>query len=299
LSLFNIGLVLLSSLLHSFWNILTQTSKNSQYFSGLKGIWVMVMALIAYAGFGIAPLSDEIIFWGILSGILHGVYILCLSRAYSTADISYVYPIARSAPVFVPVFAWLFLDEHLSIFTFLAIGLILTAIYILHFEGQLIQGFKNLIKAVRDQDLRWAFITLAMVVSYSLVDKKGMDSFLSHLPDQPFVNGVTFFFIEATIGFALCNVYLFSKHPAKYILQTWREEWKKALFAGIATLGSYGLICVVLQFEALSAIVTLRQVSVLMVVYWGCWKLKEPFGPQRILAGALILIGIFLIGINS
>ena len=76
----------------------------------------MVMALIAYAGFGIAPLSDEIIFWGILSGILHGVYILCLSRAYSTADISYVYPIARSAPVFVPVFAWLFLDEHLSIF---------------------------------------------------------------------------------------------------------------------------------------------------------------------------------------
>ena len=85
----------------------------------------------------------------------------------------------------------------------------------------------------------------------------------------------------------------------KYILQTWREEWKKALFAGIATLGSYGLICVVLQFEALSAIVTLRQVSVLMVVYWGYWKLKEPFGPQRILAGALILIGIFLIGINS
>ena len=105
MSLFNIGLVLLSSLLHSFWNILTQTSKNSQYFSGLKGIWVMVMALIAYAGFGIAPLSDEIIFWGILSGILHGVYILCLSWAYSTADISYVYPIARSAPVFEPVFA--------------------------------------------------------------------------------------------------------------------------------------------------------------------------------------------------
>ena len=299
MSLLNIGLVLLSSLLHSVWNILTQTSKNSQYFSGLKGIWVMVMALIAYAGFGIAPLSDEIIFWGILSGILHGVYILCLSRAYSTADISYVYPIARSAPVFVPVFAWLFLDEHLSIFTFLAIGLILTAIYILHFEGQLIQGFKNLIKAVRDQDLRWAFITLAMVVSYSLVDKKGMDSFLSHLPDQPFVNGITFFFIEATLGFFLCNVYLFIKHPAKDILLTWKSEWKKAILAGTATLGSYGLICVVLQFEALSAIVTLRQVSVLMVVYWGCWKLKEPFGPQRILAGALILIGIFLIGINS
>ena len=259
----------------------------------------MIMALVAYLLFGMAPLNSEIIFWGILSGVLHGVYILCLSRAYSTADISYVYPIARSAPVFVPVFAWLVLDEHLHISTFLAIGFILTAIYILHFEGKLIRGFVNLMRAFRHQDLRWAFYTLAMVVSYSLVDKKGMDSFLSHLPDQPFVNGVTFFFIEAVIGFTLCNVYIFTKYPAKYILQTWREEWHKALIAGIATLGSYGLICVVLQFEALSAIVSLRQVSVLMVVYWGCWKLREPFGRQRLLAGVMILIGIFLFGSNS
>ena len=179
---------------------------------------------------------------------------------------------------------------------FLAIVLILLAIYILHFEGKVIQGFKNLIEAFGHQDLRWAFYTLAMVVSYSLVDKKGMDSFLNHLPGQPIANGVTFFFIEATIGFALCNVYIFTNHPAKYVFQVWRSEWKKALLAGTATLGSYSLICVVLQFEALSAIVSLRQVSVLMVVYWGCWRLKEPFGPQRLLAGALILVGIILIG---
>lgn len=258
----------------------------------------MVMALIAYLWIGMVPLNSEILFWGILSGVLHGVYILCLSRAYSTADISYVYPIARSAPVFVPVFAWFLLDEILNISTFLAIGLILSAIYILHFEGKVVQGFKNLREAMRHHDLRWAFYTLAMVVSYSLVDKKGMDSFLNHFPDQPFINGVTFFFIEATIGFALCNVYIFTQHPAKYIFQTWRSEWKEALLAAMATLGSYSLICVVLQFEALSAIVSLRQVSVLMVVYWGCWRLGEPFGKQRLLAGIFILIGIFLIGHN-
>jgi len=37
----------------------------------------------------------------------------------------------------------------------------------------------------------------------------------------------------------------------------------------------------------------------LMVVYWGCWKLKEPFGKQRILAGFLIFIGIFLISLSD
>ena len=52
----------------------------------------MIMALIAYLWFGMAPLNAEIMFWGILSGVLHGVYILCLSRAYSTADISMFIP---------------------------------------------------------------------------------------------------------------------------------------------------------------------------------------------------------------
>lgn len=299
MSLFSIGLVLLSSLLHTFWNILTQTSKNSQHFSGLKGLWIIVMALVSYSVFGMAPLSNEIFLWATLSGILHGVYILCLSKAYSIQDISYVYPIARSAPVFVPIFAWILLDEHLNTSTFFAIGLILTAIYILHFDGELLQGIKNLVKALGHHNLRWAFYTLAMVVSYSLVDKKGMNTFIDHLPDQPFANGITFFFLEATIGFVLCNVYLFANQPAKYVFQTWRMEWSKALLAGIATMGSYGLICVVLQFEALSAVVSLRQISVLMVVYWGCWKLGEPFGRLRLLAGLLILMGIILIGYNS
>jgi len=275
---------------------LTQTSKNSQYFSGLKGAWLILMGVIILNSIGFSIWNWELLFWGILSGIIHGVYILCLSRAYKTQDISYVYPIARSAPVFVPAFAWLLLGEKLVPQTFLAIFIIITAIYILHFEGHLVQGFTNLAQAIRHNDLRWAFYTLIMVVSYSLVDKKGMDLFLLQLPDQPFKNGMAFFFMEATIGFVLCNYYLFANYNKTEIFDLWKNEWLKGLLGAIATLGSYGLICVVLQFESVSAVVSLRQVSVLIVVYWGCWKLKEPFGRERFLAGVLIIFGVFLIG---
>ncbi|MBT5469263.1 MAG: EamA family transporter [Nitrospina sp.] len=292
----NISLILISSILHSFWNILTQTSKNSQFFSGLKGIWIILMAIVALNWIGFSIWNRELLFWGILSGIVHGVYILCLSRAYKTQDISYVYPIARSAPVFVPVFAWLLLGEKLTPITLLAILIIISAIYILHFDGHLIKGFRNLWHAIQHNDLRWAFYTLITVVSYSLIDKRGMDIFIQQLPDQPFINGLAFFFMEATIGFILCNFYLFSNHAKDEILELWRNEWLKGLMAALATLGSYGLICVVLQFELVSAVVSLRQVSVLMVVFWGCWKLGEPFGNQRLLAGGLIIFGIFLIG---
>ena len=292
----NISLVILSSILHSLWNILTQTSKNSQFFSGLKGVWLILMGVVALNWIGFSIWNRELLFWGVLSGVIHGVYILCLSRAYNTQDISYVYPIARSSPVFIPIFAWLLLGEKLTPQTLIAILIIISAIYILHFDGHLIRGFNNLWQAIQHNDLRWAFYTLIMVVSYSLVDKKGMDLFLFHLPNQPFQNGIAFFFMEATIGFTLCNLYLFSKYSKTEILDLWEKEWLKGLVGALATLGSYGLICVVLQFESVSAVVALRQVSVLMVVYWGCWKLREPFGRERLLAGGLIIFGVFLIG---
>ncbi|GJL78087.1 MAG: membrane protein [Nitrospinaceae bacterium] len=298
MSLVNIGLILLSSLSHALWNVLTQTSQNSRYFSGLKGLWIIAMGLISLLVFDFQWNQSDLLFWAVLSGILHGVYILCLSRAYSNQDISYVYPIARSAPAFVPFLAFYFLGEKLNAYTFLAIAVILLAIYILHFKGHLIEGFKNLWDAVLHKDLRWAFYTLALVVAYSLVDKRGMDVFFAHFPDQAFANGIIFFFLESLVGFSLYLVYLFRVESARDIFPVWQQEWKKALVAGVATLGSYGLICVVLQFEAVSAVVSLRQTSVLMVVYWGCWKLGEPFGKQRVLAAGLMVLGIGLLGWN-
>ena len=82
-------------------------------------------------------------------------------------------------------------------------------------------------------------------------------------------------------------------------MKNWSLDWRKCFLAGVSTTFSYGLICVVLQFEKLSAVVSLRQTSVLMVVYWGCWKLKEPYGRQRILAGLLVILGVILISIDE
>ena len=96
----------------------------------------------------------------------------------------------------------------------------------------------------------------------------------------------------------LCNLYLFLKHKPRDIFEVWGEEKVKGFIAGITTVGSYGLICVVLQFEDVSQVVAVRQVSVMMVVLWGVLKLKEPFGAQRILAGAMIAGGVALIGLD-
>ena len=135
-----------------------------------------------------------------------------------------------------------------------------------------------------------------MVVSYSLVDKKGMDLFLFKLPNTPFQNGIAFFFWKPLLVLLFATFIYFQITVKLKILALWKNDWLRALVGAFATLGSYGLICVVLQFESVSAVVALRQVSVLMVVYWGCWKLREPFGRERLLAGGLIIFGVLLIG---
>ncbi|QPJ65693.1 MAG: EamA family transporter [Candidatus Nitrohelix vancouverensis] len=298
MSLVNISLILISCLFHAYWNILTRSSADSRFFSALKGSWIILMASVFFLIFGVEGYSAELWGWAILSGVLHGLYIFCLSRAYHTEDISYVYPIARSAPVFVPVGAFFLLGERLSVFEWIAVLMIVVAIYVLHFDGHLIKGAVNLWNAMRHQHLRWAYFTLIMVVSYSLVDKKGMDHFLQLFPEDGLRNGVAFFFLESLVCFALYNSYLFLSFNRSDILQVWKGEWRKGILGGIATLGSYGVICIVLQFEDVSAVVSLRQISVFLVIYWGCWINNEGFGAKRMLAGALIFIGVALMSLE-
>ncbi len=292
MSVVNIGLVLLSAVSHSVWNILTQTSKNSRFFSGLKGVWILFLSIPFLTYYGFSNIPNLIWIFGLISGGIHGVYIYCLSRAYQDTDISYVYPIARSAPVFVPVFAFIFLGEIINSLNALGILLILISIFLLHFDGKLAQGAKNLLIAVKDKDLRWAFFTLGAVVSYSIFDKFAMERFFNLAPDTSFSNGIVFFFLEASFCFIFYNMQLFLSYPFEEVRTIWQSEWAKGLLGAFATLGSYGLICVVLQHEQVGIVVALRQTSVLMVVGWGCFRLGESFGRERISAALLTVVGV-------
>ena len=107
-------LVLLSAAIHVGWNYLTKSSGDPAVFSLLKGT---TMAAVAVAGLAMLPLSTlPAALWSfvLISGLLHGIYILALSKAYESGDISYVYPIARSAPALVPVAAFLIIGETIS-----------------------------------------------------------------------------------------------------------------------------------------------------------------------------------------
>ncbi len=69
MSILSIGLILLSSLFHAVWNVLTQTSRNSSLLSGLKGVWIMVLGLSLYLWKGNEFFPPQIGLWIVLSGL--------------------------------------------------------------------------------------------------------------------------------------------------------------------------------------------------------------------------------------
>src|SRR5262245_22321322 len=106
-------LLLCAALLHAVTNALMKRSQDKLAFS-----WWM-LGVFCIAGFpslfsipDVPPLGWWIVF---ASGILEAVYFFVLARAYSSGDLSVVYPIARgSAPLFLLFWAIVFLKERPS-----------------------------------------------------------------------------------------------------------------------------------------------------------------------------------------
>ena len=289
----SIVLVLLSALFHALWNYYGKASRSPQLFFFWIGVFTVGMAILAFAlQLPIAPKSV----WGYIagSGVIHFFYWVCLSRAYMSGEISSVYPIARSAPGFLPFFAFLFLDERLSTQGLIGIFLIVFSIYLLQQrEGGL--TFKGLLQYIRQPASIWAFATLGTVIAYSLIDKAGMAEFYAHSPQEHPWQPVSYFLAEGIITTILFGGYILLCSPLQEVANIGRREWKKIIATGLLCMLSYMLILYVYMTESVSYVVALRQSSVIFAVLLGGYLLKESQTKLRFVAAVVMVIAVFLI----
>jgi uncharacterized membrane protein len=289
-----ITLVLLSALIHVGWNLVTKSSASPLAFSLLKGSILMLLAVFILPFIPLGSIPVDVWAYVAFSGVIHAVYILSLSTAYETGDISYVYPIARSAPAFVPIAAFLVLGETISLRGCLGIAIVVTCMLLIQLRGEASSELKRLWISLKQRDSRWAFTTLGSVVAYTIVDKAGMVTFSGVTEITRGMHGPIFFLLETVVCYLLFWIYMARCHKLSIGL-IWKNEWPRAVAAAIGTMASYSLILHVMQTEIVSYIVTLRQSSVLMAIVIGSIALKEPYGRHRFIAAIGMLIGFFLV----
>ena len=301
MALSSVALVLLSAVLHVAWNLAVKSSSDPRAFMAVKGIPFLVLGAGVLVWTPLNALPSGLWICIVLSGLVHAVYVTALSNAYTVGDLSLVYPIARSAPAFVPVAAFLVLGERISLQAGAGIAIVVACILVLQLsasDGSLGAGWRALFHPSGFVRNRWAFLTLAAVVAYSLTDKAGMEIFREVDVIDAVLRAPTYFLLENALCYTLYWSWLATRgFPA--IPRVLRMEWKPALLAALGTLFSYSLILHVFETEKVSTVVTLRQSSVLVAVLVGWLWLGEAGGRLRLLTSIALFAGLVVVAVAS
>ncbi len=293
MALTSIALILLSAFCHALWNFYGKSSRDTRILFFWCGFYTLVIAFIAF-GIKHPVIPKPVWVYIIGSALVHLLYRLFLTHAYTVGEISFVYPIARAAPAFLPLFAFLFLKERISVQGLIGILCVMVSMLLYQQRADRIQ-FKAFFRFLREPDALWAYATLVSVIGYSLIDKQGMSEFHHYSTDAPLWRAVTYYLMEGSISQIFYGLTCLARFPHQQIVQIGRTEWKRALAVVGLSLTSYSLILYVLMTEKVSYVTAVRQCSVIFVVLLGGYALKETYTKRRLIAAAMMVLGIFLI----
>lgn len=289
MSLTAIGLILISAAIHAGWNFLTKTSAHPRAFMLVKCVCYLIVMPCVLPFFALGEVPPAV--WGFAAGsaVVHAIYAFALATAYTHGDISLVYPIARSAPAVIPIFAIWLLGEQLTLGGAAGIALAVVAVWIVNTNGRL------RLDIFTAPGSGFAYLTLGTVVAYSLVDKSAMHRFHAATWSGIAPRALAYMVIAEAAAAALYLTVMLPVLPREAVRVGFREEKLRAAVSTVGEILSYAIILYVYRTESVSYVVAVRQASVIIVVLLGTLVLKEPFGRPRLFGAVTLFAAVYLI----
>ena len=295
LTLRELALVLLSALLHALWSVSIKGSRDPLAFNVLQLAPTLAgaCALPWLAPLRAIPTSV----WAIVAGtgVAHGLYYYWLSRALETGELSVVYPIARSAPAFVPLVAVPWLGESVSPRGASGIAIVVLGMWAVNWDTAAGLAGRGGWRRFTSPGTGFALLTLAASVGYSLFDKSAMVR-LGALPWNAIAApAVVYFFLLGAASSCLFVPLAARRVSRAALARVARSEWKTALAASLVSFAGYVLILDALRTAPVSYVVAVRQTSVLFAVLLGAAWLGEQPTRLRVLGAAATVAGVALV----
>lgn len=288
----SILLILISAILHSSWNFYSKRGNWPLEFF----FWVFLWGSLLYLPFFIGLTSfPSLLFeapprlWllSFASGLIQTIYFICLIKAYRVGDLSIVYPISRSAPLYTLLWATLFIGEILSVKGVLGIGLVILGIFVVSMRDFHLKSYSpQSQKPFSSLPYLLAFIAAVSGSIYSVLDKV-----VVQILHPVFYTWLINLWMSLDVG-----IYLLFHREAP-LLKVWKES-KKEIFTIVFLQNiGYGCFLMALTMSKVSYVVAFRQMSALFGAGMGILLLKESQWKTR-MAGALILtLGLILIAL--
>jgi len=284
-----LALVLASAVSHGLWNYLAKEGKDKESFMLLLNLTSLPLLLPVFLL--ILPeiyLPLEILPYLLVSGLAETVFFLGLGKAYESGDLSIVYPVARSSPVFVTIAAAVFLGETISMTGLLGILVIFIGVYILHLKGMTREDLVAPVRYLMSGSSRYAVTAALGTTVYSITDKLGVTT----------VDPLLYSFWLGFSVTGMMTVVTIRRKGFKAI----RDEFSSPLkvsFAGLLMRSGYMLVLYAMSIAPVSYILALRQISVVLGTLMGVAFLGESYGRVRIMGSVVIFVGVFILGVMA
>ncbi len=273
----------ISAFLHAYWNFLLKSAEQPNLFIGLSKIVEACIFLLPFLYFLQGqPLPFNQLYLVVIAAGLVFLSYYCLALSYLHLEISIAYPISRSSSLFLPPFAWLFLNEHLKGIGFSALILMAIGIVFLSLTSY---------KSASNENTRLSIKGILLALAVALIS--ALQTIWSKIAiDQihPFI-----FFYSYTLLVAIGYViFVLQKFKTNRIRQQWNDHWPSISLVAVLNTISYGLFLYALSKANTAYVGSLRQLSIVFALLLGYWLLKESLSSQKLLGTFITIAGAIL-----
>ena len=267
-----LALALAAAFLHAFWNLLIARAKDPEAATAVA----LLVALAAYAPVAVLTwrIEPAAIPYIVVTSFLQLGYVILLAAAYSRAELSIVYPIARgTAPVLVLVVGVIALGVGSSA---QAAGVTLVGVGVL-----LVRGLR---RTADPAGVLFGLSIACFIAGYTLVDKYGIRY------AAPFVY-LELSMLLSGLGYSTAIARIKGGAALRAEL-----GWA-TVAAGLATFGAYGLVLAALQRASAASVAAVRETSIVIAAAFAALVLKEPVGPERLAGAVLVAAGVAVLAL--
>jgi len=280
-------LILLSAAMHAGWNLILKTTRNKLAFNVfMHASAIAIFSVYWLLRYGaIPPPAGPVLPLALAGGFFFAIYHACLTASYERVDVSLAYPLTTTGPLYIPLWATIFLDERLSLLGMTGILVVFLGAYIIQMREISWVGLSLPLRNIR---LPGVLLAISAGVFYSvgaIVDKRGVtvaDVFV-----------YTYYLDIALFLFLLGNVLLTNSRDR--FLEEIRTHWPRGVAAGFILFLSFTTYRVGLQAAKVSYATSVRQVSAIAGVVGGILLFRERFGRIRLIGASLIAMGVVCI----
>lgn len=268
-----LALLVLAAWIHAGWNY--QLKKSSRRMLVLW--WALALSALALAPtlFWIPLPVAKAWAFVVASAVAQAVYLALLSWAYSLADFSLVYPVARgTAPLFLLLWSTLLLREPLQ--TQGVVGVVVLSL------GLMVLGYTGRVAGLA---IPVALSVALMISTYTAIDGQAVK----------ICPAFSYFVAEWCLSVVVALPPLLWRYGWPQLLSTWREERAAVVWVGLGSAAAYALALQAYALAPVGYAGAVREVSVVVAAWLGWKAAGESAGRWRMFASLLIFVGIVLI----